>query len=50
VLFTVGARDLSLLQSPVSWIMGSLSLGVKQLGYEADQSTTSSAEVKNEWS
>jgi len=29
---------------------GALSLGVKQLGHEADHSPPSSAEVKNAWS
>jgi hypothetical protein len=30
--------------------MGAISLRVKQLGHEADQSPPSSAEVKNAWS
>jgi hypothetical protein len=33
-------------QPPVQWVPGALSLGVKQLGCEADHSPPSSAEVK----
>jgi hypothetical protein len=29
------------------WVLGALSLGVTQLGYEADHSPPSSAKVKN---
>jgi len=36
-------------QPPVLWIPGALSLGVKQLGREADHSSLSSAKVKNAW-
>jgi hypothetical protein len=35
---------------PIQWVTGALSLGVKRLGREADNSAPSSAEVKNEWS
>jgi hypothetical protein len=35
-------------QPPIQWVPGTLSLGVKQLGCEADHSTPSSAE--NAWS
>jgi hypothetical protein len=31
----------------LQWILGAVSLRVKQLGYETDHSPTSSAEVKN---
>jgi hypothetical protein len=34
-------------QSPIQWILGPLSLGIKQHGREADHSLPSSAEVKN---
>jgi len=37
-------------QPPVQWVPEALSLGVKQLGYEADHSPPSSSEVKNVWS
>jgi len=33
-------------QPPIQWILQALSLGVKQLGREADLSPPSSAEVK----
>jgi hypothetical protein len=37
-------------QSPIQWLMGALSLGIKRLGREVDHSPPSSAEIKNEWS
>jgi hypothetical protein len=37
-------------QTPVQWLPGAFSLGVKWLGHEADHSPPSSAEVKNAWS
>jgi hypothetical protein len=33
-------------QTPIQWVPGALSLGVKRLGREADHSPPSSAEVK----
>jgi hypothetical protein len=33
-------------QPPIQWVPEALSLGVKQLGHEADRSHSSSAEVK----
>jgi hypothetical protein len=49
-LFTAMFRlALGLTQAPIQWVAGALSLGVKQLGHEADHSPPSSAEVKNEW-
>jgi hypothetical protein len=36
-------------QPPVQWVPGALSPGVKWLGYEADHSLPSSAEVKKMW-
>jgi hypothetical protein len=37
-------------QPPLQWVPGTLSLGVKWLGHEADHSPPSSAKVKNAWS
>jgi hypothetical protein len=37
-------------QPPIQWVLGSLSLGVKWPGHEADHSPPSTAEVKNAWS
>jgi hypothetical protein len=37
-------------QPPIEWVIGALSLRVKQPGREADRSPPSSAEVKNAWS
>jgi hypothetical protein len=37
-------------QLPIQWVQGSLSLGVKWPGHEADQSPPCSAEFKNVWS
>jgi len=37
-------------RSPVQWVSGALFLGVKEPGFEADDSPPSSAEVKNVWS
>jgi hypothetical protein len=34
-------------QPLIQWVPGTLSLGVKQVGHEADHSPPSSAEVKN---
>jgi hypothetical protein len=50
-LFTTTSRPaLGPTQSPIQWVPGVLSLRVKRPGREADQSPTSSAEVKNVWS
>jgi hypothetical protein len=47
-LFTTLSRTaLGITQPPIQWIPGTLSLGVKRLGHEADHSLPSSAEVKN---
>jgi len=37
-------------QPPIHWVLGALSLGVKQLGHEANHSLPSISEVKNAWS
>jgi len=39
-----------LFNSPIRCIPGTLSLGLKRLGREADYSFQSSAKVKNSWS
>jgi hypothetical protein len=36
-------------QTPIQWVTGALSPGVKWQGRDADHSPTSSAEVKNAW-
>jgi hypothetical protein len=36
-------------KSPIQWIPGALSLGIKRPGCEADHSFRSSAEAKNAW-
>jgi hypothetical protein len=46
-LFTTASRTaLGPTQPPIQWVPGTLSLGVKQSGREADHSLPSSAEVK----
>jgi hypothetical protein len=46
-LFTIMSRTaLGPTQPPIQWVPGALSLGVKQLGREADHPPPSSAEVK----
>jgi hypothetical protein len=50
-LFTTASRTaLGPTQPPIQWVRGSLSLGVKRPGCEADHSPPPSAEVKNAWS
>jgi hypothetical protein len=49
-LFSAASRlVLGSTQPPMLWMLGALSLGVKQLGCEADYSPTSSAKFKNVW-
>jgi hypothetical protein len=49
-LFATGSRlALGLTQLPIQWVLGSLSLGVKQQGCEADHSHLCSAKVKSVW-
>jgi len=36
-------------QTPIQWVPGALSLGVKLLGREADNLPPSSADIKNAW-
>jgi hypothetical protein len=50
LLTTVSRTALGPTQSPIQWVTGALSLGVKRPGREADHSPPSSAEVKNAWS
>jgi hypothetical protein len=46
-LFTAASRTaLGPTQSPIQWVRGALSLGVKRLGREANHSPPSNAEVK----
>jgi hypothetical protein len=50
-LFTTASRQaLGPTQSPVQWVPGALSLGVKRSAREADHSHPSSSEIKNAWS
>jgi len=47
-LFTTVSRPaLGITEPHIQWAPGALSLGVKRAGREADQSTPSSAKVKN---
>jgi hypothetical protein len=47
-LFTTASRTaMGPTQSPIQWVPGALSLGVKQLGREADYSPPSSAKIKD---
>jgi hypothetical protein len=36
-------------QPPIQWVPGALSLGVKQLGRDADHSPPTSAKIKKTW-
>jgi hypothetical protein len=47
---TVSRMALGPTQPPIQWVLGDLSLGVKQPVHEADHSPPSSAKVKNVWS
>jgi hypothetical protein len=50
IFFTTASRTaLGPTQTPIQWVPGALSLGVKRPGRKADHSPTSSAEVKNAW-
>jgi hypothetical protein len=47
-LFSTASRSaLGPTQPPIQWVPGALSLGVKQLGHDADHTPPSSAKVKN---
>jgi hypothetical protein len=49
-LFSTSSRaDLGLIQSPIEWIPGALSPGVKRPEREADHSPPTSADIKNTW-
>jgi hypothetical protein len=53
VQFLVGPENFSLgprILPPIHWVLGVLSLGVKQPGREANRTLSSSAKVKNVWS
>jgi hypothetical protein len=43
---TVSRMALGPTQPPIQWVLGAISLGVKQPGHEADHSPPSSAKVK----
>jgi hypothetical protein len=46
-LFTTGFRPaLGSTQPPIQWVPGTLSLGIKRPGREADHSPSSSAEIQ----
>jgi hypothetical protein len=47
---TASGPDLRPTQPHIQWGLGVFSLGLKQLGHEADHSPPSSDEVKNVWS
>jgi len=50
-LFTIVSRTaLRPTQTPIQWVPGFLSLGIKRPGREVGHSPPSSAEVKNAWS
>jgi hypothetical protein len=46
----VSRKALGLIQPPIQWVPGALSLGVNRPGREANNSPPSSAEVNNAWS
>jgi hypothetical protein len=48
-LVTASRPALGPTQSPIQWVLGALSLKVKRPECEADHSSSSSAEVENEW-
>jgi hypothetical protein len=50
LLTTTPRQSLGPTQPSIQWILGTLSLGVKRPGREADHSTPSIVEVKNTWS
>jgi hypothetical protein len=49
IIFTASRMATGLIQPPVQWEMEAFSMGVKQLGYEADHSPPSSDQVTNAW-
>jgi len=50
LLTTVSRQALGHTQPPIKWVLGALSLWVKQQGREVDHSPPCTAEVKNAWS
>jgi hypothetical protein len=46
--FTVSSPALEPTQHPIQWVSGALFQGIKRVGHEADDSSPSSAEVKND--
>jgi hypothetical protein len=49
-LTTASRTALGPTHPPSQWVPGTLSLGIKRPGHEADHSPSSCAEVKDEWS
>jgi hypothetical protein len=50
-LFSTASRpDLGSAQPPIHWVQGTLTVGLKRSGSEADHSPPSSTEVRNVWS
>jgi hypothetical protein len=47
--FIMSRRALGPTQSPMQWLPGFISLGVKRLGREADHSRPTGTEMKNSW-
>jgi hypothetical protein len=51
LFFATGSRHaLGDIHPPIQCVTGSISLGIKRVGCETDQSSPSSTEVKNAWS
>jgi hypothetical protein len=46
---TLSRPALGCTKSPIQWVLGALSAGVKRLGREADRSLPASVEVKKIW-
>jgi hypothetical protein len=49
IFFTSSRPALGPTQTPIEWVSGALSPGVKRQGREADHSHPTSAEVKKKW-
>jgi len=47
---TIPGPALETTQSPINWVPGALSLGMKQPGHQADHSPPSSAKITDVWS
>jgi hypothetical protein len=49
LFFKMSRPALGPTQPPIQWVLGILSLSMKQLGCGVDHSAPSNAKVKNEW-